>query len=811
MEDSTTKGNLTVGDFFEFFKQYMIDEIIEQKKIVEEHEKSNPLTKKKPTQTTTTTISNSFNGASPPPPEGSPLNFEGEISSKEENPFQELTSSTSNLSILKSNSVSPLIESNPKSNILKKIFFFNKSETIHELLDNLSMENRTLEELEKKVKYSMCCKYILLNERGETPITTLLKSVHSNTEIKYYFLLKLAWYDFFVEINIPDLNLMNSIDYAIEIGDERIIKLLLLFGAIPTNRVIKSNEFLEKWEKFASLIFRVNYINSTLKRINFLKLSMILNCLEFKFPSKLNNLRDFFYNLVDLDSCNEWNDKYENFTDNKKKTHLIRLIERMLKNLKYVDDERSESQDKVYELNQYFSRYFNTNLIEDLGDLVEKEINKKIFESYKSVPRIPFGKLYVSKCDISSGGNAQVYLGYYNSKVVACKSVTLNKTSQQILFVKEVGVYALNNLVPIKIHGICFNTIKETKKVTGAINYDNNLAYIVMDLAHCTLTQLLRKVKNYKDITWEYVFSIFESSLTQLKYVHDNSIVHRDIKTSNFLLSRCGEVALSDFGSGRIKRNEESLKNSNVDDDPSLKNIHGTPGYIAPEVGDGVYSKPSDISSLSKIFWILLVFKMTGLYFPVVSPMNSKGYNIRIIELKGYRLLFPIGSPKKLVELIEKMWQIKPENRPTVDEIIEMVKEIKESFDFNYWNKDNGFELLNSDFSNCFTLQNNPKKIYVNGNLDSIKKNQENNLEEEKNNLNSLEKEFNDYYETTQKLLYKKEFSKYCDLINNIFRKKKEYLDAKRNYNKAILDYNLVARCYNLIVKNHLESQNQNN
>jgi serine/threonine protein kinase len=58
-----------------------------------------------------------------------------------------------------------------------------------------------------------------------------------------------------------------------------------------------------------------------------------------------------------------------------------------------------------------------------------------------------------------------------------------------------------------------------------------------------------------------------------IKYLHDNNIVHRDLKCSNILLDDNYKAYISDLGDG--KEIENTLNES--------LHSHGTPSHIAPE------------------------------------------------------------------------------------------------------------------------------------------------------------------------------------------------------------------------------------
>ena len=137
-------------------------------------------------------------------------------------------------------------------------------------------------------------------------------------------------------------------------------------------------------------------------------------------------------------------------------------------------------------------------------------------------------------------------------------------------------------------------------RVVEVVDYflDDSGQYLVMDLVEGKdLGQLLKDAGDpglpLQDAV-EYVRQACEA----LHYVHEQHIVHRDVKPQNLILGAEG-VVLVDFGVARELG----------DEDEGTVGI-GTPRFMAPEIfAGGNVSPRSDVFSLAATLWTLLVGK----------------------------------------------------------------------------------------------------------------------------------------------------------------------------------------------------------
>lgn len=149
------------------------------------------------------------------------------------------------------------------------------------------------------------------------------------------------------------------------------------------------------------------------------------------------------------------------------------------------------------------------------------------------------------------------------------------------------------------------------------------------------------------------VLECFSQVADAVNYVHNQKMVHRDIKSRNVFLCRTGRALLGDFGLVRLLESTCELAHTRV----------GTPYYLSPEIiRKQPYNYKTDIWSLG-----VLLYEMSALTRPFVGTLETLPKAI----LKGdYE---PLGThySQGLHDLVAGMLKVDPAERLNLAEALE--------------------------------------------------------------------------------------------------------------------------------------------
>ena len=126
----------------------------------------------------------------------------------------------------------------------------------------------------------------------------------------------------------------------------------------------------------------------------------------------------------------------------------------------------------------------------------------------------------------------------------------------------------------------------------------NHYTCLAMTLYECSLYDYVISKKN---LSVSKINSIIYQLVTILKSIHDNGVIHRDIKPQNIMV-KSGELYLIDFGFSTIFIDEDG---EHVPDDCS-EHIIGSPKYVSYYIHTGsVASRRDDLISLGYLYIFL--------------------------------------------------------------------------------------------------------------------------------------------------------------------------------------------------------------
>jgi len=173
---------------------------------------------------------------------------------------------------------------------------------------------------------------------------------------------------------------------------------------------------------------------------------------------------------------------------------------------------------------------------------------------------------------------------------------------------------------------------------------DKENVYIILEL--CPNSSLNDIVKRRKRLTEPEVKFYFYQLIVASQYMHDNSIIHRDLKLGNLFCGNKMKLKIGDFGLATKVSFQGEKK----------RTICGTPNYIAPEVLSSKigHSYEVDLWSIGVILYTMLVGR------PPFETSNVKTTYKRI-KMNFYTFPDHITISREAKDLVQQLLKKEPE------------------------------------------------------------------------------------------------------------------------------------------------------
>jgi serine/threonine protein kinase len=241
---------------------------------------------------------------------------------------------------------------------------------------------------------------------------------------------------------------------------------------------------------------------------------------------------------------------------------------------------------------------------------------------------------------IGGGGFAIVYEGYWKNKHVAFKTLFDPRVDEKLKreFMDELHVMS----------SLSHPNIVEL----FAVNVKPPKLFFIMELCDRSLYQLLHLTKEH--ISIDKLIHMATGFASGMQYLHGKkpSIIHRDIKSQNILLTIDWKIKLCDFG----------LVTTKV-------TTAGTPAYMAPELlKNKPFSKEVDVYAFGIVLWEMFSREVPWNAMDPRDIITAVG-NSQRPDIPRY------DCPDFIQGLIETCWAQNASVRPTFNNIFKRLSE----------------------------------------------------------------------------------------------------------------------------------------
>ncbi|ETW09584.1 TKL/LISK/LISK-DD1 protein kinase, variant 1 [Aphanomyces invadans] len=261
---------------------------------------------------------------------------------------------------------------------------------------------------------------------------------------------------------------------------------------------------------------------------------------------------------------------------------------------------------------------------------------------------------------IGHGAFSTVHKGMYNSTMpVAIKRQKVTQASTYInrelallqetnhpRLVQHIGSCTCNNLTPPEV-------------------------WIVSEyMAGGDVAQILA-LNQETHVTWVQCIQIALDAAQALAYLHDQGIIHRDIKSANLLLDDKMRCKLGDFGMARRTETGSHQPKRRM-------SLCGTDAYMAPEMYiSEEYDERADVFSLGVVLMELGCRQQASHTTGFMQRWPQTQFRVNLDAFRAQKLS---TCPPSLALLAESCVAFEPDERPVAREVVEWLEDLAATY-----------------------------------------------------------------------------------------------------------------------------------
>eukprot|EP00469_Lotharella_globosa_P012836 CAMPEP_0167775536 /NCGR_PEP_ID=MMETSP0111_2-20121227/2619_1 /TAXON_ID=91324 /ORGANISM="Lotharella globosa, Strain CCCM811" /LENGTH=733 /DNA_ID=CAMNT_0007665473 /DNA_START=177 /DNA_END=2378 /DNA_ORIENTATION=+ len=273
--------------------------------------------------------------------------------------------------------------------------------------------------------------------------------------------------------------------------------------------------------------------------------------------------------------------------------------------------------------------------------LNESVISNDLPELLRDNALIDFAFLTVESL-LDEGGHSRVYKGHLRQRTVAIKLFTPPEMDSKAMqrFIDETRIA----------------TKVRHPHIVELIGIAVRPPDICMVIEYCERGSLFKVLGN-EVLDGARKTSFMIQAASALAYLHSLTppIIHRDVKSHNYLVTQNWMLKLADFGESRIV-------------DSQMTGYIGSHAYMSPEIITSTdYNTKADVYSLGIVLWEILTQQRP---YDGIKQMSV----LRNVVTGRLRPPLPSNLVPSLGKLLKTMWASNPDARPNAKEVIKTLQ-----------------------------------------------------------------------------------------------------------------------------------------